>query len=73
VAVGEFISLACFAHTMTRTEIHQLFVSEFHQGEPPVPVTAPDIQRVERELATILPQSYITFMQTHGSVSASAV
>jgi hypothetical protein len=53
---------------MTRADIHQLFVSEFHQGEPPVPVAAPDIQRVERELATVLPQSYATFMQTHGSV-----
>jgi hypothetical protein len=53
---------------MTRSEIHQFFVSEFHQGEPPVPVTIHDIQRVERELATVLPQSYATFMQMHGSV-----
>ena len=53
---------------MTRAEIHQLFVSEFHEGEPPVPVATPDIQRVERELSTVFPQSYITFMQTHGPV-----
>ena len=53
---------------MKRPEIHQLFVSEFHQGQTPVPVAASDIQRVEQELVTILPQSYITFMQTHGSV-----
>jgi len=53
---------------MTRTEIHQLFVSEFHQGEPPVSVAVSCIRRAEHELATVFPQSYITFMQAHGSV-----
>ena len=53
---------------MTRSEIHQLFVTEFHRGEPPVPIAAQDIQRVERELTTVLPQAYVTFMRTHGSV-----
>jgi hypothetical protein len=53
---------------MTRAKIHKLFVSEFHQGEPPVPVAASDIQRIERELATVLPKSYVTFMQSQGSV-----
>ncbi len=58
---------------MTRAEIHQAFVSEFHQGEPPAPVSASDIQRVEEEFVTVLPQSYITFMQTHGAVHTPAL
>lgn len=58
---------------MTRANIHQLFVSEFHKGPPPVHVTTSDIQRVERELETVLPQSYINFMQTHGPVHSPSL
>jgi hypothetical protein len=53
---------------MTRADIHKLFVFEFHQGTLPAPATVSDVRRVERELGTALPQSYLTFIQTHGSV-----
>jgi hypothetical protein len=53
---------------MTRAQIQQLFVAEFHAGEAAERFVASDIPRIESELATVLPQSYITFMQTHGSV-----
>jgi cell wall assembly regulator SMI1 len=53
---------------LTRAAIHQAFVSEFHEGETPKPTSADDIQRIEEELGTVLPRSYIAFMQTHGSV-----
>lgn len=57
------------AHTtMTRAEIHQLFVAEFHQGKPAAPFASSDIQRIESELATVLPRSYTTFIETHGSI-----
>jgi cell wall assembly regulator SMI1 len=58
---------------MTQASIHQSFVSEFHQGEPRVPATALDIDRAERELATVLPKSYITFMQTQGAVQTPSL
>ena len=58
---------------MTRATIHQLFVSELHEGEPPVRIAASDIQRVEQELATVLPHSYITFMETHGPVNTPSL
>jgi hypothetical protein len=48
-------------------------VSEFHQGVSPAPVVAADIQRAERELSTVFPQSYITFMQTHGPVQTPSL
>lgn len=53
---------------MTRTEIHQSFVTAFHQGTLPSPVADLDLRRVEQELSTVLPQAYITFMQAHGAV-----
>jgi hypothetical protein len=53
---------------MTRGSVHEAFVSTFHEGEAPLSVEAAEIQRTERELETVLPQSYVTFMQTHGSV-----
>lgn len=34
----------------------------------PSPAADLDIQRVEQELSTVLPQAYITFMQAHGAV-----
>ena len=53
---------------MTRAEIHSLFVARFHQGDPPTPVSRAEIERGERELDTVFPRSYITFMQTHGTI-----
>lgn len=58
---------------MTRAEIHSLFVSKFHRGDPPAPVSMAEIGRGERELGTVFPQSYITFMQTHGSVRTPSI
>lgn len=34
----------------------------------PVPVDSAGIAQIERDLATVLPQSYVTFMQSHGPV-----
>jgi hypothetical protein len=53
---------------MTRASIHEAFVSAFHRGENQGPVDFAEIQRIERELVTVLPQSYVTFMQTYGSI-----
>jgi hypothetical protein len=53
---------------MTRVHIHEAFVSAFHEGETPVPVDSTGIAQIERDLATVLPQSYVTFMQKHGPV-----
>lgn len=58
---------------MTRDDIHQSFVSKFHEGPPPVHVADSEIQRAERELATVLPESYITFMQAHGAVHTPSI
>lgn len=53
---------------MTRAKIHQAFVSRFHEGEPPVAVAASNFARAEQALATVFPESYISFMGTHGAV-----
>jgi hypothetical protein len=53
---------------MTRTEIQQLFVSKFHQGNTLLPASAAGVQLAEQEFATVLPQSYVTFLQTYGPV-----
>jgi hypothetical protein len=53
---------------MTRAQIHEQFVSEFHAGSPVATVTASDLATVERELGIVLPESYHSFMLTHGTV-----
>src|SRR4051794_26316794 len=53
---------------MTRVQIHERFVSEFHDGSRVTPATLTDLATIEQELGTVLPQSYLSFMQAHGSV-----
>ncbi len=52
---------------MSRSELHQMFVSEFSEARhSPIPV--PQVgESIERELGTVLPLSYISFLQTHGA------
>ncbi|MEX0701594.1 MAG: SMI1/KNR4 family protein [Planctomycetales bacterium] len=51
----------------TRTELYQRFVAEF--SSPAVTkVAAPqDISKIESELGTLLPESYVSFVQEHGA------
>jgi hypothetical protein len=53
---------------MTRTETHKEFVAAFAEGEHPTLATTTALSAMERELGTLLPQAYLTFMQTHGAV-----
>ncbi|WP_281270144.1 hypothetical protein [Roseimicrobium gellanilyticum] len=39
---------------MTRADLHEAFVSAFHEGETPVPVEAADIQA---EVRSLIPQA----------------
>src|SRR4051812_39964642 len=51
---------------MTRSELHRLFVTEFSQPrESPVAVPK-DLAKIEAEIGTALPQSYVIFIETHG-------
>ena len=60
-------------HAMTRAQIHEQFVSEFHDGSSVATVTASDLATVERELSIVLPESYRSFILTHGTVRASSL
>lgn len=53
---------------MTRTQIHEQFVSEFHDGSSVTTVTASDLATVEQELGIVLPESYRSFILHHGPV-----
>jgi hypothetical protein len=53
---------------MTRAQIHEQFVSEFRDSSPVTPVAASDLVTVERELEIVLPESYRSFILTHGTV-----
>ena len=52
---------------MTRAELHQTFVTEY--SRPPItPIAVPqDAAKTEAELSTVLPQSYLDFLQMHGA------
>ena len=65
------LSLVVRRHTrspMTRVQIHERFVAEFHDGSRVTPATLADLATIEQELGTVLPQSYLSFMQAHGAV-----
>ena len=53
---------------MTRAQIHQRFATEFSDGASTTLVTPAEIDAIERELSTVLPQSYISFVQAHGCI-----
>jgi hypothetical protein len=52
----------------SRTAIHDRFVARFHFGSPPVPACEEDLDQVEAELNTKLPNAYRQFMTRHGKV-----
>jgi hypothetical protein len=52
---------------MTRSELHLLFVTEYAKdGLSPVPIPQ-EGETVELALGTVLPQSYLSFLRTHGA------
>jgi hypothetical protein len=53
-------------HFMTHAQIHECFTAEFHAGSKAVVVTSAEIDEQERELSTLLPQSYRSFLLTYG-------
>ena len=57
---------------MKREEIHRSFVAEFASGEPS-PSDLNDLVRVEKELGTIFPQSFIEFMTAFGTVHTPSI
>ena len=57
---------------MKREDIHRSFVTEFASGEPS-PSGLNDLVRVERELGTIFPQSFVEFMTTFGAVHTPSI
>src|SRR5262245_28884000 len=52
----------------TRTAIHEDFVTRFHFGERPAPVTAEQLDMVEAELWTKLPAAFREFMTRYRAV-----
>ncbi|MSU58249.1 MAG: SMI1/KNR4 family protein [Pedosphaera sp.] len=68
-AVAELESLGGITRSsMTRAQIHDRFVAEFHDQSRVTPATLADLATIEQELGTVLPQSYLSFMQEHGAV-----
>lgn len=57
---------------MNRQEIHRSFVTEFASGEP-CPSTLDDLVRVEKELGTVFPQSFVDFMTSFGAVHTPSI
>jgi hypothetical protein len=53
---------------MSRQNTFQSFVTRFHEGDAPVAVPLTEIQRIECELKTLLPEAYCMFMDAFGPV-----
>ena len=51
-----------------RTTIHERFVTRFHFGEPPTPMTDAELDSVDAALDTRLPASFREFMTRFGAV-----
>lgn len=52
---------------MTRPELHQAFVTEYSRPRSNPAIVPQDASKIEAELRTVLPQSYIDFLQRHGA------
>jgi len=53
---------------MDRMALYRWFVSAFHHGDSPVPVSAHDLDEAERALDTLFPWSYRAFMGSFGEL-----
>ena len=58
---------------MTREEIHQRFVDEFCKDQHSPVLDPKEFLNAELALNTLLPESYISFIRTHGPVSTPAI
>ena len=57
----------------TRAEIHQEFVSRFHSGKRPKPITDDKLDAVEQALNTKLPAAYRQFISRFGVVYTPSI
>lgn len=57
---------------MNRKEIHSSFVTEFASGKPR-PSDVDVLARVEKELGTVFPQSFVEFMTAFGAVHTPGI
>jgi hypothetical protein len=57
----------------TRQEIHDRFVAMFHLGNPPLPFTEQQLDRIELELETKLPAAYRRFMICYGVIHTPSI
>ncbi|AJY71791.1 hypothetical protein RW64_20725 [Geobacter sulfurreducens] len=58
---------------MRRSDLHSLFINEFHSGKRPLPPTAGQLRDIEVRLDAALPRSYLEFMMAHGGAFTPSV
>jgi hypothetical protein len=51
-----------------RAELQNRFVMRFHFGSPPTPIPEQQLNAIETELNTKLPEAYREFMMRHGEI-----